>query len=250
MRQPSYLCSLCIRLVILLLLVFAIIKCEHAKGQTIAGPLALSREGYDLIVEYEVGGKAYYQSRLSKPTWPGGASGVTIGIGYDLGYNTRAQIAADWSALLASDKIAALQSVAGLKGQSARVAVARVRGVVIPWETALAVFERRTLSRFGALTAGAFPAAGAQHPHGQSALVSLVFNRGSSLSGDSRQEMRWIRYNLTAHPERVPGDFRAMRRLWIGKGLDGLLIRRNAEAALFQRGLDAARVENPPRPPP
>jgi hypothetical protein len=31
-----------------------------------------------------------------------------------------------------------------------------------------------------------------------------------------------------------------MKRIWVGKGLDGLLTRREREAALFERGLKAA----------
>ncbi len=43
----------------------------------------------DLILKYEVGGgKAYYEKFLSKPTWPGGASGMTLGIGIDCAYYT------------------------------------------------------------------------------------------------------------------------------------------------------------------
>lgn len=202
-----------------------------------AGSLSISQAAHALIIDYECGGKGYYLAKLTKPEWPGGASGVTIGIGYDCGYNTKAQIAADWSALSSAD-ISALQSVAGLKGQAGRVALAKVRGVVVPWQTALDVFNRRSLSRFGNLTASAMPGTERQAAHGQGALVSLVFNRGSSMAGDSRREMREIRAALIAgKPERVPGQLRAMRRLWVGKGLDGLLRRREAEAALFERGL-------------
>ena len=64
-----------------------------------AGRALISKEAYDLIVQYECGGQVYYTSRLSNPTWPGGASGVTIGIGYDLGYNAVDQIRKDWAHL-------------------------------------------------------------------------------------------------------------------------------------------------------
>ena len=46
-----------------------------------------SPKALDLILEYEVGGgKAYYDKYLSRPTWPGGASGMTLAIGVDCGY--------------------------------------------------------------------------------------------------------------------------------------------------------------------
>jgi hypothetical protein len=108
-----------------------------------AGGMTISAAAHEKIVNWECGGKGYYLAKLTRPEWPGGASGVTIGIGYDCGYNTRAQIAADWTALSPAD-IAALQSVAGLKGQAGRCALAKVRGVVVPWQTALDVFNRRS----------------------------------------------------------------------------------------------------------
>jgi peptidoglycan hydrolase-like protein with peptidoglycan-binding domain len=40
------------------------------------------------IAREEVGGRDYYDSSCARPAWPGGDSGVTIGVGYDLGYQT------------------------------------------------------------------------------------------------------------------------------------------------------------------
>jgi len=69
--------------------------------------------------------------------------------------------------------------------------------------------------------------------------VSLVFNRGSSLSGERRKEMRFIREDILAgNLSEVPQHFRDMKRIWATSGLDGLLIRRDEEANLFQLGLD------------
>ena len=48
----------------------------------------ISDKAFKLIIKYEVGGgEAYYNKYLKKPSWPGAFSGVTIGVGYDLGYN-------------------------------------------------------------------------------------------------------------------------------------------------------------------
>jgi peptidoglycan hydrolase-like protein with peptidoglycan-binding domain len=49
------------------------------------------------IAREEVGSRGFYDAQCARPTWPGGASGVTIGVGYDLGY--QAGFAADWSDL-------------------------------------------------------------------------------------------------------------------------------------------------------
>jgi GH24 family phage-related lysozyme (muramidase) len=70
----------------------------------------------------------------------------------------------------------------------------------------------------------------------QGALLSLVFNRGTSLQGGRREEMRKIRELLATGStkeqtlEEIATQFRKMKSLWIGKGLDGLVIRREREA--------------------
>ena len=70
----------------------------------------------------------------------------------------------------------------------------------------------------------------------QGALLSLVFNRGTSLEGGRREEMRKIRDLLASNAsqsqilEEIATQLRKMKSLWIGKGLDGLVIRREKEA--------------------
>jgi hypothetical protein len=49
-------------------------------------------KAFDLTVSEEVASKAHYEAKLRNPEWPGGASGVTVGIGYDLGQTDRAKI--------------------------------------------------------------------------------------------------------------------------------------------------------------
>jgi hypothetical protein len=212
-----------------------------AKVDTVRGlPIEVSTAARDLIIHYEVGGEAYYRKYLQRPTYPGGASGVTVGFGYDCGYNSAAQIRKDWGGRLGKAEVEALASTAGLKGTRAANEIGRVKWLVsVPWETARAVFEQSTMPRFAALTKSAFPDIASAHPHGQGAILSLSFNRGTSMSGDSRREMREIRDNLRPAPAKIPASIRSMKRLWIGKGLDGLLLRREAEAKLFEKGLSA-----------
>ena len=45
----------------------------------------ISQAAIDLIVREEVSGKEVYERNYRRPEWPGGSSGVTIGIGYDVG---------------------------------------------------------------------------------------------------------------------------------------------------------------------
>lgn len=202
-----------------------------------AGPLSISPEARDLIVEFETGGQSYYQSRLQRPSWPGGASGVTVGIGYDIGYNTRSGVLADWSTLPDSTRLA-LASTAGVKGTAAKPRAAALKWITIPWPTAQAVFVSNTMPRFGTMTAQAFPGILPTHGHVQGAMLSIVFNRGASMDGPKRTEMRAIRTAVaTGNIRAIPAQIRAMKRLWIGKGLPGLLRRREAEAALVERRL-------------
>jgi len=200
-----------------------------------AGPLQISPESRDLIVEFETGGKAYYASRLQRPSWPGGASGVTVGIGYDIGYNTRTAVLSDWAALPESHRLA-LASAAGIKGTAAKPRAAALKWITVPWSTAEALFVSNTMPRFGAMTSQAFPGITRQHAHTQGAMLSIVFNRGASMTGSKRTEMRAIRSAIAAGNIRtVPAEIRSMKRLWIGRGLPGLLRRRDAEAALIER---------------
>ena len=47
-------------------------------------------------------------------------SGVTIGIGYDLGVTPKAQITSDWKARLSESELAALLAVQGVTGAAAK----------------------------------------------------------------------------------------------------------------------------------
>lgn len=68
------------------------------------------------------------------------------------------------------------------------------------------------------------------------ALLSLVYNRGASLEGPRRSEMKkiavWVKVkNLS----KIGAEIRAMKRLWAGDpNMKGLLTRRDREAALVE----------------
>lgn len=49
----------------------------------------ISQRAIALIVGCEVSGKANYEARYQRPVWPKGLSGITIGIGYDVGYSNK-----------------------------------------------------------------------------------------------------------------------------------------------------------------
>ena len=203
----------------------------------------ISQSAFDLIVEFEVSSEALYNKLYRRPTRPGGASGITVGIGYDCGYSTAAQIRSDWGEVLSASMVAALASVSGLTGTRAASALASVRNKVdVPWAAALAVLSNTSLPKYVALAAK-LPNWDKLPPDCKGALVSLVYNRGASFgnSGSRYQEMRNIRSHMAAERfSAIPAELRSIKRIWAGDAnLRGLLVRRDKEADLFQRGLKA-----------
>jgi len=167
--------------------------------------------------------------------WPRGESGITIGRGYDLGYVTASECAADWADYLPKEHIETLKSAIGYKGEAARRIAYRYMNIFVSEESADAVFERNMLPKQMWRTIIAFPGVEELPADAQGALVSLVYNRGTAMEGDRRMEMRTIRDAVKfGDLVTIVKQLRYMKRLWIGKGLDGLLQRRDAEADLVE----------------
>ena len=80
--------------------------------------MIISKKGMEKIFEWEVSGKLTYIKKYQNPIWPGGESGVTIGIGYDLGYYTAKKVSEDFNELPISD-LNKLIGLVGLTGQNA-----------------------------------------------------------------------------------------------------------------------------------
>lgn len=203
----------------------------------------ISQAAVDLIVHYEVTDRRTYELRHARPTWPGASSGVTIGIGYDLGYVTAVEATADW-ACLPVETLARLVSVVGAQRTAARGLVRGLADVVVSWDDAMRVFTARTLPTHARRTLTAFPAAATLPPSCYGALVSLVYNRGPGMAGDRRREMREARDHLAAgRLSEVAPALRKMSRVWAGTSIEsGMRRRREAEADLFEQGIAAARV--------
>ena len=115
--------------------------------------LSCSCRSLEDIVRFEVGSRAQYERRYAHPTWPGGESGVTIGLGYDLGFTSKAQIEADFGPFLEQPARASLAAVQGIKGAAAEALARGIRHVNIP----LAAFSSAAQFR-AAVTAHWLPA--------------------------------------------------------------------------------------------
>jgi GH24 family phage-related lysozyme (muramidase) len=183
------------------------------------------------VIEFETGGRAFYESSLKKASWPGGQSGVTIGIGADLGYMSRQEFEKYFAKYFTVEEKSRLRGVIGIKGESAKNALTRVRDIQLSWVNASSAFREWTLPKFWSMANSTWPGLDQLCESAQVALVSIVFNRGGSLSGPSRVEMLRIKNLIPKKDyEEIARQIRLMKRLWVGKGLNGLLKRRDAEA--------------------
>ncbi len=208
----------------------------------------ISEKAITFIVNKEIGSPEIYTKRYTRPEWPKGASGLTVGIGYDLGYRTRQEVQRDWEGVLPQATISAMQDYVGLTGQNAYqyLSQARVR-IVVPFDAAMKVFRERNLPYWIGLVRKALPNYDLLHPDCQGALVSLAYNRGAGgyalLRDNSKQtfkEMIAIRGHMMRKEfDKIPQEFRNMKRLW-GPTMGGLLKRRDDEARIFEEGLAAA----------
>lgn len=207
------------------------------RGQQVAlpEPPPVYQPGINLIYEFEVGGgESYYSRFLTHPEWPGAASGVTIGIGYDCGYNSRPVILSDWNMLRASYQDR-LGETAGVKGIRAKPLARELRDVTIPWDQSTTVFYKVTVTRFWQTCIRTYPGFRDWPENVQWATLSLTFNRGESMVGDRRKGMRAYRDAgaRNDYPE-MAHQLILMIQLWKGTDIEkGMRLRRTAEANLI-----------------
>ena len=198
----------------------------------------ISKKAIDLIIQHEVGGRAVYEKRYQKPIWAGGDSGLTIGLGYDVGYAKEADLFADWKGLNLNF-LNALKRFCGVKGPIVKTMMrGEILNVVIPYNIAYEVFVKKSIPKYYAATKKIYPQLDELNEDTRGALVSMVYNRGAKLDGESRKEMKAI-VDLVAKKdyEGIAEQIEQSKRLWEGKGLDGLVIRREAEADLIRESL-------------
>lgn len=217
-------------------------KVAELSDAEIAG--RVSDKAAEMIMEFEVTSSKAYDRKYTKPEFAGGASGITIGIGYDLGYVAKETFAKDWSGLLPPAEVELLTGAVGLLGQDARAFLPTTANIKVPFDAAMAVFRKSTLVTFGRKTNSVFPNSAQLPPDCFGALVSLVYNRGVSLKGDKRTEMLAIsRLIEIGEPQAVPEQMLAMKWIWeADQSLIGVVTRREKEAKLFQQGLATVKA--------
>jgi GH24 family phage-related lysozyme (muramidase) len=221
---------------------------RHADDDLVARLLALpepsaelTAAGVTFIGREEVSSPAAYRKRYLRPVWPTPASGITIGIGYDLKFADRAKLEEDWGEILPSGTLDRLAAVSGAAGSEARRKA--VEDIEIPLPAAMKAFLSRMMPEHIGNTRRAYPSLDGLPAHRRTALISLVFNRGAKLEGDRRREMKAIRDLLAAgRADEVAAQISAMRRLWDPATEPGVIARRNREATLWRDGFGALQL--------
>ena len=196
---------------------------------------ACRRAAAVLIVRWEVTSPSFYTRKLQNPIWPKGQSGVTWGVGYDGGHQTARTIRQDWVDHVAAERLA---TTAGITGTPAGAILPRYVDIITPYDFAYRVFEDRSLIEYHRQARRAF-AKGFDDlkPEACGSLVSLVYNRGGSMTGDSRREMRTLRDTCVPSQDYacMAREIRSMKRLWVGTVNEaGLTARRESEARLIE----------------
>ena len=182
------------------------------------------------------------------PYWPGGESGITIGVGWDLGQHSESEFLRAWAALdqttLRQVKIAIRK-----RGHDAEVLVPQLKAIAVPRDISLSVFRSSLADSYYPMTLRLFPGVEILPTEVQVALLSLVFNRGVLLGHDpdwskaKELDRRW-------EIRRLQGDVKerdlfaiyirlgTMKRLWEKSGPRGLLYRRRDEQHLIRPYID------------
>lgn len=202
----------------------------------------LTAAGVTFIAREEISSPDRYRRVFKHPVWPTAESGITIGIGYDLQFADARKLRTDWGGALPDAVIGRLTQSCGTAGSAELLA--RVRDVEVPLLGAVDVFLKRMLPEHIAITRRTYPALDRLPPWRRTALVSLVFNRGGSLAGERRREMKRIGELLAeGQLDPVADQLEAMTRLWDPARAAGVIHRRRREAQLWRSGFGGLSLD-------
>jgi len=225
--------------------------------------MEISQDAIDLIIAWEVGGgdraaaRPQYDRTYTRPHWPGNeASGLTIGIGYDLRF-ARNTFEGDWrnrlAALPARNAYERLAAYIGVGGS--RAAETATRDISIPWDDAIAVFRIRRLPSYIEDARTAFPGIAAMGPHAWGGVTSLVYNCGTGTRNKPLKEKAYASIRTAAAAGDVRGvadgirEMKAYHNVATPNVARGLNRRRDAEAELVMKTwiLEAGEIAQPNR---
>jgi hypothetical protein len=224
---------------------------RRADAKAKPSKLKISSRAERLIVAAEVTSQAVYVKRYQGPIWPKGRSGVTVGVGYDIGHTIPEQFWRDWKDYLHAEVLDRLMICCEVTGGEAETLLEAVKDIRIPWDVAYRQFVVQQLPREIGLAERSLQNFAQLPEDCRGALVSLTYNRGASRFAaprdpddglDRGREMRAIFGHMRDGAfAAIPQELMAMRRIWTGNpDMAGVVKRREAEAVLFQIGLDSS----------
>lgn len=209
--------------------------------------LIASKKSLDVIVEFEVSSKAIYERKYKSPILPGESSGITIGIGYDLGHVNSTTFTNDWKNVLNNSDFSILLGTVGKTKLNAQNALTdQVKRVTIDWNTAIEVFYTKSMPVWARNTRKIYPGLEKLPPDAQGAIISLVYNRGFSLGQEDRRlEMRnLVSLISVGNLKSIASEIRKMKRLWAITESRGIHIRRDKEADLIENATFVIKPED------
>lgn len=215
----------------------------------------VSENALKLIVDFEVGGgETYYNKKAKFPIWPGGVSGITIGIGVDLGHIKKSDFDQHIADYYSEGELHRLEKCIGVTGKIGSIEsdtmikalLESVKDCELGWESAMEIHETFTIPLYYERTRKVFKGLDALPPDAQGAIVSLVFNRGTKLDGPKRIHMAKIadlvqKYEKEKKPDllnQIASTFIDMTEIWKGEKIyEGIKRRRIAEAKLVSSSI-------------
>ena len=196
----------------------------------------ISKKAFDFIIGFEVGSETLYNKKYIHPVVPGEESGITIGIGYDLGQVSAVQIKKDWKGYVSDNDLALLMKGSGLKKNAAKQKVTEMKNVTVSFHDAVEVFIN-TLEKYAINALKVYPGLDQLFYDAQGAIISLVYNRGTLIdNSDRRKEMKELIDCIAKKDyEKIAFQIRSMKRLWNINKSRGLILRREDEAILVEK---------------
>ncbi len=189
------------------------------------------------------------ESIPTHPYWPPGNSGITIGVGWDLGQHSESELRKEWSGLGAAN-LTNLSIAVKKTGRAAEALLPEIKGIYIRRALSASVLEQSIRDVQYPLTLRLFPGTQLLPAEFQVVLLSVIFNRGVALGRDpdwrtakaldTRWEMRKLqgdvaRKDLFAIYLRLG----TMKRIWESDPKQrGLPIRRKDEQHLIRPYVD------------
>lgn len=217
--------------------------------------MSISPNALKLIMDFEVGGgETYYNKKARFPIWPGGASGITIGIGVDLGHIKQSDFNTYIAPYYPETQIEKLIGCIGITGKigspemesKLRELVESLSDCELSFQHALEIHENFTIPLYYNRTRKTFSGLDSLPEDARGAIVSLVFNRGTRLDGPKRTHMAKIGKLIELYSQKkdpnllgqMAETFIEMAEIWKGeKSYEGLKRRRIAEAKLISNSV-------------